>query len=222
VHATTVLFDWNSASRTLLGVALNESLAGFNPPRSLESLRIDLEAWLSCVLLCVSSMTRSVVELLLTMTTKHKPTPPDFQRALNPPSSGVFWEEAHATPPGGAQDSAHLQHKLLRAKPLVAIILRKKEGNRYGHGYRIISSNKHLFKIARIKFSINVVYSIVEEIQRNLQILCFRTTHFVLLSFIGEIVCFSGVKESECLGPQSVSILRGFLFGVSFERGLPA
>jgi hypothetical protein len=150
------------------------------------------------------------------------PTPPDFQRALNPPSSGVFWEEAHATPPGGAQDSAHLQHKLLRAKPLVAIILRKKEGNRYGHGYRIISSNKHLFKIARIKFSINVVYSIVEEIQRNLQILCFRTTHFVLLSFIGEIVCFSGVKESECLGPQSVSILRGFLFGVSFERGLPA
>ena len=58
------------------------------------------------------------------------PTSPTLPRALDSPSSGVFWKESHTTPPGGAQDSAHLQHKLLSSKPLVAIILTRGKGER--------------------------------------------------------------------------------------------
>ena len=42
---------------------------------------------------------------------------------VHPASIRVFGEKSHPTVPGGAQDSAHLQHKFLCTKSLIAVIL---------------------------------------------------------------------------------------------------
>ena len=91
----------------------------YKPPSFLKRILFHFDANnVSNAPTAITSLTLFVIYFL-----RPYPTSPALPRALDSPSSGVFWKESHATPPGGAQDSAHLQHKLLSSKPLVAIIL---------------------------------------------------------------------------------------------------